>query len=127
MRVYLAGPIFAKATDECSGWRERIKAAPGYEWADPMDRDMRGLEDDAYAKIVEGDKDDIDESDAIIADVRLGPSHGTSMEILWGWLGRKHVVAIAKAPYSPWLRYHATKIVATEDEAVAALGECVSS
>lgn len=120
MRIYLAGPIFQQSDATCGAWRERFKVSSDFYWLDPMSRDYRGMEDEAFAEIVEKDKADIDSCDVLIAMVNPA-SAGTSMEILWGWLGHKSVIVIARGRVSPWVRYHATHIVADEASALAVL------
>jgi nucleoside 2-deoxyribosyltransferase len=127
VKVYLAGPIFGKSDADCNDWRSSFKAVSGFEWLDPMSRDYRGREDEAFEELVENDKADVDSCSVLIADVRLGPSHGTSMEILWAWLDHTPVVTMVKGRVSPWLRYHSTKLVADEAEAMAALREICAS
>jgi hypothetical protein len=60
-KVYLAGPIFQQSDATCNDWRAKFKACELFEWLDPMARDYRGREDTAFAEIVDGDKEDIDE------------------------------------------------------------------
>jgi nucleoside 2-deoxyribosyltransferase len=111
MRVYLAGPINGCGDDEANNWRSTVKgifARRHVDWLDPMDRDERGKEANAYAEIVEGDKADIDECDAVFA-FCWQPSVGTSMEILYAHSKGKPVMAVIPRgkPVSPWIRYHA--------------------
>lgn len=120
MRVYLAGPIFQQTDSVCNDWRAIFKSEKGFEWLDPMSRDYRGREDECYSEIVEGDKDDVESCDVIVA--KVNPvSAGASMEILWAWLGFKPVIAISDGRVSPWVRYHATHIVKSEKEALEVL------
>lgn len=120
-RVYLAGPIFGSSDAECRDWRERVKA----HWpqcVDPMVRDYRGLEDEAYEDIVENDKADIDTCGTMLVYFSK-PSVGTSMEMLYAWERRIKIVLLVNpaTKLSPWLRYHATVIVHTLQEALDAL------
>jgi nucleoside 2-deoxyribosyltransferase len=124
-KVYLAGPIFQQSDDICKDWRSQFKTCQMFDWLDPMRRDYRGREDAAFAEIVEGDKDDIDGCQAVVAKVNP-PSAGTSMEILWAWLNHTPVIAITEGRVSPWVRYHATDICASEDAALQRLKELLA-
>lgn len=121
-KVYLAGPIFQQTDATCNDWRAKFKECKLFDWLDPMKRDFRGREDSAFAEIVEGDKEDIDQCSALVAKVNP-PSAGTSMEILWAWLNRTPVIAITEGRVSPWVRYHATDICANEETALQKLKE----
>lgn len=125
MKVYLGGPINGCTDEEASGWRDAVKAeltASGWEAIDPMDRDYRGKEmEPGIAKaIVENDKLDIDGADVLLMNCPK-PSVGTSMEILYGYMSGKRVVCVipAGSTPSPWLVYHAHKVV--EGSVLAAL------
>ena len=120
--VYLAGPIFQQSDAACNDWRARFKACELFKCLDPMSRDYRGREESAFAEIVEGDKEDIDGCQAVVAKVNP-PSAGTSMEILWAWLNHTPVIAITDGRVSPWVRYHATDICASEEAALQKLKE----
>lgn len=117
MKFYLGGPINGCTDEEAHGWREEVKvllAEHGHEWLDPMDRDYRGreMEPGYAAMIVEGDKEDIYASDAVIANSPQ-PSYGTTMEIYYAWdIGCPvHIILPddGKEP-SPWIKYHCTNI-----------------
>jgi nucleoside 2-deoxyribosyltransferase len=117
VRVYLGGPINGCTDDEASGWREAVKetlAAAGHSWADPMDRDYRGreMEPGIAREIVEGDKADIAECDALLMNSPR-PSYGTAMEIFFGAELGKPVFAVlpddGREP-SPWVAHHATVV-----------------
>lgn len=121
--VYLAGPILGCSDAEAIDWREEAKRElVGLDFLDPMVRDYRGREAEAFAEIVEGDKDDIDTSDVMLA-MCPRPSVGTSMEVLYAWQRAMPVVVVAPpgAPVSPWLRYHASEVVETLAEACRAV------
>lgn len=128
MRIYLGGPINGCTDDEANTWRDWFKTTGGtspylgWSWVDPMKRDYRGKEQDDYREIVELDKRDIDGCDAIVV-MYTKPSVGTSMETVWAWLSHKPIVLIDQSdkPLSPWLRYHATAIVKTPEEAMGKL------
>ena len=125
--VYLAGPIHGKSDAEAIDWREAATKALnriGYQTRNPMDRDYRGMEMDKGIKdlIVEGDKEDILNSDIILAYVP-DPSAGTSMEILFGSM--KGLLIITVVPdlkkASPWIHYHSDELYTTFKEAYASL------
>lgn len=111
MKIYLCGPINGCTDAEAKDWRamakKRLRSV-----IDPMVRDYRGKEAEHYREIVELDKRDIEKSDIVLVNYDK-PSVGTSMEILWAWLGEKPVITVCRedAIISPWLRYHSTKIV----------------
>ncbi len=119
MRVYLAGPIFGCTDSECKDWRERVKASlSGVESLDPMDRDYRSLENENYRCIVEGDKAAIDSCDVLLV-YFVKPSVGTSMEVLYAWERKKHVVVVSQSKQvSPWLQYHSDTVLETLDAGV---------
>lgn len=128
MRIYLGGPINGCSDDEAKSWREAVKPlieSVGWESVDPMVRDYRGKEDESVNEIVENDKDDIDNSDVVLAYCPK-PSVGTSMEVFYAWLEDKEVIVIVPpdAPVSPWLRYHSSEVFrGYPDELVARLVE----
>ena len=123
--IYLCGPINGRSDDDCTNWREQVKAAWPGKCMDPMDRDYRGreLEPGIAAEIVAGDVEDIKSSDAILVYFDK-PSVGTAMEVFYAKhdLG-KQVVVIDKSgkPLSPWLLHFSDKVVTTIDEALEAL------
>lgn len=117
MKVYLGGPINGCTDDEANGWRDKVKAelaASGWEAIDPMDRDYRGQEmEPGIAKaIVENDKLDIDGADVLLMNCPK-PSVGTSMEVLYGYMTGKRVICVIPkgSTPSPWLVYHATRVI----------------
>lgn len=117
-KPYLCGPINGCTDVECNDWRAVIKAEfPNA--IDPMRRDYRGSEGDDYREIVELDKLDVTRCDCFVANCPK-PSVGTSMEILLAWQQGKPVVAIVTdlKTVSPWLRYHATKLVTSPSAAI---------
>lgn len=114
MRIYLAGPINACSDDEVTSWRAEARAAlepRGHEIVDPADRDFRGVENETYESIVEGDKADINRCDLVIAHC-WQPSYGTAMELLYAWERDIPVFAVVPngQPVSPWVRYHSKRV-----------------
>jgi nucleoside 2-deoxyribosyltransferase len=117
MKVYLCGPINGCTDSEATIWREIVKLDfPNA--IDPMVRDYRGREHEDYREIVDLDKRDVRNADAILVNYSK-PSVGTSMEVFYAWtLGKPVIVwCSADAVISPWLRYHSTAIVHTLDGA----------
>lgn len=109
MITYLAGPINGCTDDEANNWRDIVKARLGADHClDPMRRDYRGIEDQSVDAIVEGDLNDIDSSDVMLANC-WQVSWGTAMEIFYAAGTPMRVVAVLPkdARVSPWLRYHA--------------------
>lgn len=121
--VYLCGPINGCTDEQAKDWREKVKLSlPST--LDPMRRDYRGREDQNLDKIVELDKIDIAQSDALLVNYDK-PSVGTSMEILYAWERGKLVVIVAKEGerLSPWLRYHSHAIFSSFDGAITFIKE----
>jgi len=124
--VYLCGPINGCTDSEASDWRESVKRAYAGPTIDPMVRDYRGREAEAFREIVELDKIDVASSDVILVNYDK-PSVGTSMEVLYAWqLGKRVIVVMREdAVVSPWLRYHATNLVHSFDAAIRLILELV--
>lgn len=123
MKGYLAGPINACSDDEVTAWRETVKATCSkIEWVDPADRDFRGVEDETFTSIVEGDKADIDRCDFVLA-FCWQPSYGTAMELLYAWEREIPVIAVVpeSAPVSPWVQYHATIVARSLEDGTRAV------
>jgi hypothetical protein len=123
MLVYLCGPINGCTDEECRDWREYVKERlPNT--LDPMRRDYRGKEAESVRDIVELDKIDVARCDALIVNYEK-PSVGTSMEMIWAWERGKFIVLVCRedVSLSPWLRYHAHRIVHSFDDAVSVLSE----
>ena len=82
--IYLCGPINGCSDDEATGWRERVKGSFGkheeVRFLDPMRRDYRGRENEPgiAQEIVDGDLQDIQESDVLLVAVPK-PSIGTTV------------------------------------------------
>lgn len=109
MKVYLCGPINGCTDGECRDWREYVKTYLK-DTLDPMRRDYRGVENEKFVEIVEGDKVDIRRCDVLLVNY-IKPSVGTSMEILWAWLLEIPVIVVCpeEVSISPWMRYHSDK------------------
>lgn len=114
LKVYLAGPINACSDDEVTSWRAEARThleGLGYEILDPADRDFRGVENETFESIVEGDKADIGGCNVMLA-YCWQPSYGTAMEIIYAWEHNISVVAVVPEgkPISPWVQYHAESV-----------------
>lgn len=116
--IYLAGPIMGRSDADCKNWREYVKFRWGGPTLDPMARDYRGREQEPgiEKEIVEGDKEDIDRCKGLLVYFDQ-PSVGTSMEVLYAWQMGKPVVVVNTSgkPVSPWLRYHAARVIECPD------------
>lgn len=120
LRVYLAGPINGCSDEEARSWRQRFRVlVPSVTCVDPMDLDMRGLEDGNEAQIVTHDKRLIASCDVLLANP-WRPSVGTPMEVLFAWMLGLEVVVIGAR--SPWYVAHATHTVPTVEAAASLLG-----
>ena len=107
--IYLSGPINGCSDDECSTWRDEVKARYGVEnCIDPMRRDYRGREDESVNEIVTLDKADIGNAVVMLANC-WQTSWGTAMEIHYAHSIGIPVIAVVPlfTRVSPWLRYHA--------------------
>lgn len=122
MKTYLCGPINGCTDDEAKGWREYAKELLTGETYDPMVRDYRGreLEPGIANQIVENDKADILECDALIV-MFDKPSVGTSMEVLFAHQHGKQVIVVDRSgkPLSPWLIYHSNHVFSSLKNACA--------
>jgi nucleoside 2-deoxyribosyltransferase len=127
-KVYLCGPINGCTDDEATTWREWFKAnVTRVAFVDPMVRDYRGREIDDYREIVDLDKRDIRGCGVVVV-MYVKPSVGTSMEVLFAWTLGIPVVVIDESgkPLSPWMRYHASAVVASKLEAAVKVAEWIS-
>lgn len=124
MKIYLGGPINGCTDAQCKDWRAAAKEAlAGHTILDPMDRDYRGREDEAWEEIVEQDKLDIRGADILLMNCPT-PSVGTSMEILYGWERGKRVMIVASGRVSPWLRAHGEIYLTLESAVKAIAAQC---
>ena len=124
MKVYLCGPINGCTDEECKDWREAVKARLP-DTLDPMRRDYRGVEDQKYKEIVEGDIEDINQCDVLLVNFSA-PSCGTDMEIFYAsHLRQIPVLTVCPSglKISPWLRYYTTKFFHTFDDAIGWIQE----
>ncbi len=118
--VYLAGPIYEQ-DDTCIRWRKaaaKILQSKNIMHLKPTDADYRGRETDKFIPetIVRRDKRDIMTCDTILAKCDF-PSYGTAMEIMFAWSLQKQIIVVTNS-YSPWIRYHASHIFSTVEEAL---------
>ena len=105
--------------EESSGWRSKIKnelKSSGVRFLDPTDRYCDGSN---IIQVVEADKKDVESSDLIVVNY-LGPSVGTSMEMLYAYNLNIPIATII--PYgvsvSPWLTYLSDFIMSSVDEVI---------
>lgn len=119
-KVYLAGNIKGCSDEECYAWRSEAKRQLGpIPTEDPMDRDMRNVDNFDVHWLVRGDKAAIDRCSHLIAHW-IKPGAGTSMEIHYAWERGKRIAFVNKAPesVSPWIRAHVDFVTDSLDEAV---------
>lgn len=125
-KVYLAGPINGCTDDQATTWREWFKfggmLGATFGFVDPMARDYRGKEAENYREIVDLDKRDIRGVDAVVV-MYVTPSVGTAMEVFYAWTLGIPVIVIDESgkPLSPWMRYHASAVVTSKEEAAKKL------
>ena len=118
MRVYLAGPPYA---EEYRRRAVQLLAEQGHQPVDPMRRDFRGRTEGNEQAIVEGDLEEIDGCDAMLA-AFTAPDEGTAMEAWYAHSRGKPVVAYTGGtPAHPWTTYVATSVHADLGDAVRAL------
>lgn len=140
-RVYLAGPVQHKP-DGGAAWRTAIEeAVPDIDWRNPLAKynvpvdgiDIVAEETDAPdtvtpADIVDGDKELLRDSDAVLVGYSDAKQIGTPMEVMFAYDRYMPVVIWLRdetdhADLSPWYRYHADLITDSRDEAVAFFGD----
>lgn len=119
-RVYLAGPPYA---EEYRRRATELVRRAGWEPVDPFRRDFRGRTEGHEQELVEGDLEDIEACDAVLA-AFTQPDEGTAME---AWhahrLGKPVIAYTGGTPAHPWTVYVATRVCRELDEAVAMLDE----
>lgn len=108
--LYLCGPINGRTTEDATGWRELVKTNWPGQTLDPMRRDYRGreLEPGIAKEIVDGDIEDIQNSDAVLVFFDK-PSVGTAMEVFYAKHNLGKIVVVVNAsglPLSPWMLHH---------------------
>lgn len=112
LKLYLCGPMDGCTQQQAEEWRLRseIMLSPYYDILTPMVRDLFR---DGYVRdiheplIVEGDKNDIDACDVVLAHL-WKPSFGSPMEIIYAHMMNKLVISVVPEPIplSPWVTYH---------------------
>lgn len=119
MKIYLCGPINGCSDDQALSWRQIFEQYKEFEYVNPMKRDYRGKEAGNHKEIVDLDKRDIKNCDAVVC-MFVQPSVGTSMEVFYAYTLGIPVVTIDKSnkPLSPWLIEHSTSVVKTIEEAL---------
>jgi nucleoside 2-deoxyribosyltransferase len=118
-RVYLAGPPFA---EEYRRRATELLQARGCEPVDPMRRDFRGQTEGNEAEIVEGDLQEIESCDAVLA-AFTSPDEGTAMEAWHAHTRGIPVVAYTGGtPAHPWTVFVADHVCGDLGEAVDAVG-----
>ena len=118
--IYLAGPIYEQ-DDTCIRWRkaaQKILRKKNIMSIAPTDVDYRGYErkEEAPQQIVKRDKGWIMDCDTVLAKCDF-PSYGTAMEIMFAWSLQKQIIVVTNS-HSPWIRYHASHVFPTVDEAL---------
>lgn len=123
MSTYLSGPM-ANATDkQRSEWRNYCKQHLKGTVYNPMERHHLGAIMDNLGivqQIVECDKQEIDASKVLIVMYIPGmPMVGTSMEIMYAYDRQKFIIVVTNGhSISPWITYHARKLINTLDDAI---------
>ena len=137
--IYLAGPV-ANVEDGGSQWRnELVESYPNSDFNNPLDKynapaedltivtkPARGDTEVTHTEIVEGDKELLRESNAVLVGYTDVLSTGTPMEVMWAY-ERNYPITIwlrdgsILPDLSPWYQYHADFITAKQGHAVAHL------
>lgn len=125
--IYLCGPIKDVSTAEANAWRQKcISELKSFNCLDPMrrqfsDKDMLGVNE-----IVQMDKEDVQVADILLVNYNVARQQttlcGTAMEIHLAHTLGKYIVAFSDLPeekWSPWMKYHCTRICKSLDEAIA--------
>lgn len=142
-RIYLAGPV-RERFEGGRLWREEMIEdwSHRFEFCNPLDKynvstenlivvpgvsDYRESDTVGVSEIVEGDKEMMTTSDAILVGYTAVESIGTPMEVMWAAERDYPVVVwiqdseIGLEDMSPWYRYHADHIETSRDDALAKL------
>lgn len=116
MKIYLAGPMDNCTEDEAKIWRNYCAARIDGECLDPTRRGLHVLQ---INDIVELDKQDIDDSDVVLANCWRPNMVGTHFELMYAWDRDKEIVVVAPLinVLSPWIKYHSHKLCTTLTEA----------
>jgi nucleoside 2-deoxyribosyltransferase len=132
--IYLAGPITGCKPHEIHGWRDTLKTkyADKFGFLDPTRRikQSKQVSPDAFARlIVEGDRQDIMQSDAVLAHF-WKESIGTAMGVMAAYSYNKPVVVVlpdrnesAALRQNHTIRYYAHSIVRTTGEGMNSFQE----
>ncbi len=124
--IYLAGAIDKVPPEFATTWRQKAKEvlSEQYRVLDPTfgkDLFMPGANSVVYEprEIVEPDLAAIRSSDIILAEISRKdiPYHGTSMEIAYSYQWGKRIYVWGGCK-SYWVRYHATQIFKTLEDAL---------
>lgn len=138
--LYMAGAV-ANKDDNGAGWRDQLKEnIDDIEWKDPLDKydadeisimlgggsDGVDFEEEGGettvtdAEIVEGDKEMIDESDALLVYWEQGVAKaGTPMEVIYAYERDMPVAVVFDGlKPSPWVYYHADGLFPDFDRAL---------
>lgn len=122
IRVYQAGAISGTSMEEAASWRDELKQKyPNVKWIDPLAHQDFTDDETVPADIVTTDCELILNSDCLyVSRVPSIETWGTPMEVR---IAYQHNIPVVVLNYgndecSPWLRFHATTICATERDAV---------
>jgi len=143
--VYLAGPVAAYA-DGGASWRDGMIADFGdvFDFRNPLSKynvpvddleivvgESHGDNEVSITELVDGDKEMLRDSDAVVVGYSDVQSIGTPMEVMWAY-EREMPVGIwirDGTPFdavSPWYRYHATTITNARDKTLARIKQEVA-
>lgn len=119
--VYLAGGIDGLPYEQAVGWRQQAGKAlqrKGFKVIDPT-KDLTALH--SPKEIVEAALVNINRADVLLVEMN-NPGHayiGTAIEIRWAWIQGKPVICWGTANRNSYfLRYHATELLETLEEAI---------
>ena len=116
IKIYLCGPIYGLRDTERMEWRQQAIDLFGgwndFKLLNPLRRNFRDTEFQSQNEIVQLDKADIINADILLVNATK-PGWGTAMEVLFGFIHHKVIVAFTNKRFnesSPWLGFHATRI-----------------